>query len=95
MYPSFEIRNFRCFDHLHIADLARVNLIAGANNAGKTTLLEALFLHSGAYNPELTLGLNAFRGISEIKVSFARRDESLWDSLFYQFDTSKIVGVVG
>ncbi|MGQ9881653.1 MAG: hypothetical protein ACUVSV_12440 [Armatimonadota bacterium] len=67
----------------------------GQITLGKTTLLEALFLHSGAYNPELTLRLNAFRGISEIKVSVARHDESLWDSLFYQFDTSKIVELSG
>lgn len=95
MYRSFEIKNFRCFDHLNLTDLARVNLIAGANNVGKTALLEALFLHCGAYNPELTLRLNAFRGILEVKVSVARQDESLWDSLFYQFDTSKKIELSG
>jgi len=49
MYQSFHVKNFRCFDDLQLNDLARVNLIAGKNNTGKTSLLEALFLHAGAY----------------------------------------------
>jgi len=63
VYQSFEVGNFRCFRKLNLAQLERVNLIAGMNNVGKTALLEALFLHCSAYNPELTLRLNAFRGI--------------------------------
>jgi len=42
MLTSFEIKNFRTFSHLRIERLGRVNLIAGKNNVGKTTLLEAL-----------------------------------------------------
>jgi AAA15 family ATPase/GTPase len=63
MYTSFEITNFRCFDHLKLDNLARVNLIAGKNNVGKTALLEALFVHCGAYNPELAVRLNSFHRI--------------------------------
>ena len=37
---SPSIRNFRVFDELSIDSLSRVNLIAGRNNAGKTSLLE-------------------------------------------------------
>src|SRR3990172_1358460 len=44
MYRSFAIRNFRCFRDFRIGDLERVNLIAGANNVGKTALLEAFFV---------------------------------------------------
>ena len=54
MYKSFKIKNFRCFKELAITSFKRVNLIAGLNNVGKTALLEALFLHCGATNPELT-----------------------------------------
>ncbi|HEX3479901.1 MAG TPA: AAA family ATPase [Kofleriaceae bacterium] len=39
---SVEIENFRCFRKLRIDGLAQVNLIVGANNAGKTVLLEAI-----------------------------------------------------
>ncbi len=45
MYTSFKIENFRGFDHLELDDLARINLIAGKNNVGKTSVLESLFIY--------------------------------------------------
>ena len=50
-YKRFEVQNFRCIKKLAISPLEQVNLIAGMNNVGKTTLLEALFLHIGETNP--------------------------------------------
>jgi len=41
---SLEIKNFRCFEHLVVEKLGRVNLIVGKNSVGKTALLEALWL---------------------------------------------------
>jgi len=95
MYESFEVRNFRCFGELALADLERVNLIAGVNNVGKTALLEALFLHCSAYNPALTMRLNAFRGIESIRIELGRWAETPWDSLFSGFDTSRKVELIG
>lgn len=95
MYELFEVRNFRCFHELALTDLERVNLIAGVNNIGKTALLEALFLHCGAYNPELALHINAFRGIKREKVEFTSWATTPWDSLFSGFDTSRVVELVG
>ena len=95
MYESFEVRNFRCFRELTIAELERVNLIAGVNNVGKTALLEAMFLHCGAYNPTLALRLNAFRGIEAVKIKFGQWIEPPWDSLFHQFNVSKSMELVG
>lgn len=43
MYTSLKIENFRCFAQLEIDHLARINLIAGKNNTGKTSLLEAVY----------------------------------------------------
>ena len=40
--PSVEIEDFRCFRKLRVEGLAPVNLLVGANNAGKTALLEAI-----------------------------------------------------
>lgn len=91
MYQSFRVKNFRCFGNLSLDNLARVNLITGMNNVGKTALLEAFFLHSGAYNPALTLRLNAFRGIESVKVELGPWAETPWDSLFMNFDTSNVV----
>ena len=64
MYTSFGIGNFRCFKDISVQPLARVNLICGENNSGKTTLLEALWLHSGPNSPDLGLRLSNFRGIA-------------------------------
>lgn len=44
MLRSLTIKNFRGFRELKIEPLARVNLIAGKNNVGKTGVLEALYL---------------------------------------------------
>lgn len=44
---SLEVESFRAIRHLRIPELERVNLFVGKNNAGKTSLLEAvrLYLH--------------------------------------------------
>ena len=44
MYTSFTIENFRCFEQLTVEPLARVNLICGENNTGKTALGVERFL---------------------------------------------------
>lgn len=95
MYRTFGVRNFRCFDQLTIANLERVNLIAGVNNVGKTALLEALFLHCGAYNPSLALNISGFRGIESMKFERGKWAETPWDSLFRGFDFSETVELEG
>ena len=80
MYTSFSIENFRCFEELTIEPLARVNLICGENNAGKTALLEALWLHSGPNSPDIGLRLLGFRGIS------APDPRRVLHDLFHNFD---------
>jgi hypothetical protein len=58
--------------------LGRVNLITGLNGAGKTSLLEALFLHIGRHNPELPANLNGLRGVFRLDFE----PEALWGMLF-------------
>ncbi len=65
MFKSFTIKNFRCFQSFKIKPLEQLNLIGGMNNVGKTSILEALFLHIGHYIPELTLNVNSLRGINQ------------------------------
>src|SRR5258708_27899669 len=43
MIQRLQIENFRGLRHLDISSFKRVNLIAGANNVGKSALLEAIF----------------------------------------------------
>jgi predicted ATPase len=50
--PNFGVRGFRAFGDLQIGELGRVNLFVGLNNAGKTSLLEAIHLYAGGANPQ-------------------------------------------
>jgi len=95
MYKQLKIKNFRCFRKLNFDKLARINLIAGKNNVGKTALLEAIFLHGGAYNPELAFRINAFRGMESFKVEYGTKVEAPWNSLFYQFNTREEIQIEG
>ena len=44
MITSLTIENYRVFRHFTLDDIARVNLVVGTNNAGKSSLLEAVHL---------------------------------------------------
>lgn len=48
MLTSLRVQNFRGLSSLEITGLGRVNLLVGANNVGKTTVLEALSLYGAA-----------------------------------------------
>jgi AAA15 family ATPase/GTPase len=43
LMESFEVENFRSLKHLKLEKLARVNLLVGKNNSGKTSVLESLY----------------------------------------------------
>src|SRR5579872_1795150 len=62
MIHDIDIRNFRCFQRLQIADCSRINVIVGDNGSGKTALLEAIFLALGV-GPELALRFRQTRGL--------------------------------
>ena len=57
MLESFQINNFRLFQHLEVRKLNRVNLIVGKNNAGKSTFLEAVKLYASNASPTVLLDL--------------------------------------
>ena len=78
MLRKFSVRNFRCLRELDIEPLARVNLIVGQNNVGKTALLEALFLHLNPARPEASLGVNHSRGARG-------NDAETWEELEWLF----------
>ncbi|MCY3569422.1 MAG: AAA family ATPase [Chloroflexi bacterium] len=52
MLTEVSIQNFRAFDNFEMSNLSRINLIAGRNNAGKSSLLEAMFLASFGNRPD-------------------------------------------
>ncbi len=88
MLHSFTLKNFRCFQNLTIEPLERVNLIAGKNNVGKTSVLEAIFIYINPTNPESPLQVNRLRGITN-----ARRFEELEEmrGFFFDQDIDKVI----
>lgn len=57
MLKSFQIHNFRLFQHLEVRNLGRINLIVGKNNSGKSTFLEALELYASNASATVMLEL--------------------------------------
>ena len=82
MYTSFTIENFRLFNRLTVAPLARVNLIAGDNNVGKTALLEALWVHAHPTNPRRAAAMGARSGLT------VSQHTELLSDWFLQYKTS-------
>ena len=95
MYTSFQIKNFRSFDNLKLDNLARVNLISGKNNVGKTALLEALFIYCGSYDLGLLLTVNNLRGIERFRYDFSNSTQTIWDSFFNGFDNKNQIELTG
>ena len=95
MYTSFTVRNFRCFRELEMKDLARVNLIAGKNNVGKTALLEALFIHCGRTRAELLLSVDGHRGIESFRALVPQDTSAAWSTVFHSFATEEPIELAG
>jgi hypothetical protein len=95
MYKHIEINNFKGFHKFSMNTLGRINLITGVNNVGKTALLEAIFLHGGAYNPSLALSIDVFRGSGTFGFELGNTDKTPWDSLFNDFDTGNDIEIKG
>lgn len=84
MIRTIDIRNFRCFEQLHIEKCRRINLIVGDNGAGKTALLEAMFMALGA-STELSVRFRQQRGLEGQFHGSARRiEEAIWRDLFFR-----------
>lgn len=58
MIENIRIRNFRGIRDCSLSGMKQINLFLGRNNCGKSSVLDALFLFSGATNPRLPLTIN-------------------------------------
>ena len=87
MITSLKFENFRGFTELSISPLKQINLITGANNTGKTGILEGLFLMF--YANQQLWPLASLPGIFRSNISgspsqFSQDDyTTFWESLFH------------
>jgi hypothetical protein len=92
MLRSFNLKNFRCFQHFTLEPLERVNLIAGKNNVGKTSLLEAIFIFLNPSNLELLFQVNRLRDMSR---NGRFEDIEKIRGFFFDQDLDKVIELSG
>ncbi|MEG4245167.1 AAA family ATPase [Microcoleus sp. MON2_D6] len=80
MLKEIEIQNFRCFEQIKISGFERVNLIGGKNNAGKTALLEAIFLN---FAPDVSSIVMLRELRRESSAALDAMPDRAWNNLFY------------
>ena len=89
MLTSLSIRNFRGISQLTINPLGRINLIAGKNGAGKTGVLESLWILSGPDMPDLAQRVSNFRGLPPPNAG------TIFVDLFNGFDIDSKIVIIG
>ena len=90
MLKRLQIRNFRGFNALEIDQLSGINLIAGKNNSGKTSLLEAVFLLAGGGNAQMAANTNVIRGLEP---NGAPVSDPFWKQLFFNLDMERPIEI--
>lgn len=66
-FSKLQLTNFRCFESYALEDLARVNLLVGKNNCGKTSIIEAINLLVAMGSPLVLEDLAIMRGERRVK----------------------------
>ena len=87
MLNDLRIRNFRALRALDVDRLAPINVLAGKNNSGNTTLLEALLLLCGAEDTAMALNGNMIRGFDP--TASTSLPKPLWRSIFNNLDMTE------
>ena len=83
MLQTLEIRGYRGFEAYRLADLARVNLVVGKNNCGKTSVLEAVELLVSRGHPGVFYDSSLRRG--EVGVSQGHQRRGRWTDISHVF----------
>jgi AAA15 family ATPase/GTPase len=87
-----KIKNFRCFKDLEVNGFKRVNLIGGKNNAGKTSLLEALLLY---FYPVLQ-GIIELKNIRKGSLETSQKSpRDAWKDFFYNQNVENPISIDG
>lgn len=94
MIESLTVENFRCFEHVELNDLKRINVVVGQNASGKTALLESIFFAGGGHS-QLALRMRAWRLLGDVQVTTANPEtfEEIWRDLFFNFDQDRTITI--
>ena len=106
MLTSLRIRNYRVFKDLKVDGLHRINLIAGKNNSGKTSFLEAILLLARGRLPQVGATASILRGpistvqqtpqSAELAQTFAYRHMvTSWRHIYHSMDTEHPIVIRG
>ena len=90
MITKVAIKGFRCFQNFTLDGVCPITLIAGANNVGKSAILESLFLFYDRNSNGVFLKLNAFRRINQLNLS----PKMLWEPLFVNMDVNNPIKII-
>lgn len=88
MLKRIVFQNFRGFEKLELPDLSQITLLTGKNSAGKSSVLEGVFLLMGYSSPDTFDKIRALRGLPS-----ASDITKLWEPAFHNFDTTKAVEI--
>lgn len=82
MLSEFEAINYKQFSKIKLKDLSLINIIAGKNNCGKSSLLEAIFTLFDRGSPDLTIKQFAWRGIGSVPFD----KDGVWAPIFHKYN---------
>jgi AAA15 family ATPase/GTPase len=89
MISKLILKNFRCFQNFTLEGIRPVTLIAGANNVGKSTILDAIFLFIDRNSSDVFFKLNNFRGVQQFNLS----PKTIWEPLYANMNTENNISI--
>lgn len=95
MITSLKFDNFRNFKELAIGPLARINLITGGTNTGKTSVLEGLYLLFSKDQAQTSKLISVFRSNISGLMNQPSPDDvpTFWQSLFYDRQLDQVAKI--
>lgn len=86
-FDELAIRGFRGLSSLHLDGLGTINILLGANDVGKTSVLEAIFLLTGLAEPKLPVRVQNGR-------NYLVHEIDDFSSIFFELDSDTRVELV-